>query len=323
MSEIEAPRVDVEEAAPGVLVARLRTGPLGLFERPLADGLREVVLRAQHDDAVRAVVVTGTHPERFVSHASIRWLQEGGRDSPRVGVRGASAVARLAGVVRRARPLAPFARRTPLRGVVELDRLHDTFLRMNSCGAIFVAALNGSALGAGAELAWACDLRLMADGAHFVGQPEILLGFNPGGGGTQRLTRLVGSHRSLLAILDGRPLAAREALAIGAVDELVAPAELVERAVVVAERYGARPKTAVAAVKRSVYLGGSTGLAGGLLRERAEFLAVLSGSDAQQRMLAYMRRTEADGELPLYDPDSYARALAAGTFGDATEPTVA
>ena len=95
------------------------------------------------------------------------------------------------------------------------------FLRMNRSGVIFVAALNGSALGLGAEFAWAYDLRVMADGDFFIGQPEVLLGIMPGGGGTQRLTRLVGTHQSLVAILEGKPFTPAEALANGAVDEVV------------------------------------------------------------------------------------------------------
>lgn len=67
-----------------------------------------------------------------------------------------------------------------MRGAAQLDRLHATFLRMNGSGVIFVAALNGSALGLGAEFAWACDLRVMAEGDFFIGQPEILLGIIPG-----------------------------------------------------------------------------------------------------------------------------------------------
>src|SRR5438874_9023739 len=143
-------------------------------------------------------------------------------------------------------------RRTPLWGAVELDRLHKTFLRMNASGVIFVAAINGSALGLGAEFAWANDLRVMADGDFFIGQPEVLLGFPPGGGGTQRLTRLIGTHRSLVAILEGKPFTPAEALANGAVDEVVPPDEVVTRAAELAEHLGRRPKGAVAAIKRSV-----------------------------------------------------------------------
>src|SRR5262249_59709767 len=75
--------------------------------------------------------------------------------------------------------------------------------RMNRCGAVFVAALNGSAMGGGCELALACDVRIMAEGPYLIGQPEILLGFPPGGGGTQRLARLLGSGRALRLVLDG------------------------------------------------------------------------------------------------------------------------
>src|SRR5205823_3834173 len=104
------------------------------------------------------VVFTGAHPERFVSHADVRWLQEGGAAVPSVGRRGASAIIRVAGSADRARFLDPVVRWTPLRAAVELDRLHATFLRMNASGVIFIAALNGSALCLGAEFAWANDL---------------------------------------------------------------------------------------------------------------------------------------------------------------------
>src|SRR6185503_7263735 len=101
----------------------------------------------------------------------------------------------------KARVLGPVVQKTPLRGVAQLDRLHATFLKMNASGVIFVAALNGSALGLGAEFAWACDLRIMADADYVIGQPEVLLGIMPGGGGSQRLPRLIGTHKALVAIL--------------------------------------------------------------------------------------------------------------------------
>jgi enoyl-CoA hydratase len=127
-----------------------------------------------------------------------------------------------------------------LWGSVQLDRLHATFLRMNGSGVIFVAALNGSALGLGAEFAWACDLRVMADGDFFIGQPEVLLGIMPGGGGTQRLTRLIGTHQSLIAILEGKPFTPAEALANGAVDAVVPADEVIARATELAEHFGSR-----------------------------------------------------------------------------------
>jgi len=203
-------------------------------------------------------------------------------------------------------------RRTPLWGAVQLDRLHATFLRMNASGVIFVAALNGSALGLGAEFAWACDLRVMADGEFFIGQPEVLLGINPGGGGTQRLTRLIGTHRSLVAILEGKPFTPAQALANGAVDEVVPPDDVVTRATELADYFGLRPREAVAAIKRAVYFGGSMELSEGLHVERTEFLGTDQSKDGQELMRDYLASTEATGELPLYHGDTYARALEAG-----------
>ena len=150
---------------------------------------------------------------------------------------------------------------------------------MNASGVIFVAALNGSALGLGAEFAWACDLRVMADGDFFIGQPEVLLGIMPGGGGSQRLTRLIGTHKSLVAILEGKPFTPAQALANGAVDDVVAPDEVVTRAAELAEYFGKRTKGSVEAIKRSVYFGGSMSLSEGLHVERTEFLQTDQSED--------------------------------------------
>jgi enoyl-CoA hydratase/carnithine racemase len=297
-----------------VLIVRVDGGPHGLFGLEIANRIEEFVDRVDRDPRVHAVVFTGAHPERFVSHADVRWLQEGGAAVPSLGRRGASAVARVARGADRARVLEPVVRRTPLWGAVELDRLHAMFLRMNGSGVIFVAALNGSALGLGAEFAWACDLRVMADGDFFIGHPEVLLGINPGGGGTQRLTRLIGTHRSLVAILEGKPFTPAEALANGAVDEVVPRDEVVARAIELAAHFGSRSKGAVAAIKRAVYFGGSMSLTEGLHIERTEFLLADQSKDAQDVMIDYLATTDSTGELPLYDPDTYARALETGSL---------
>ncbi|RNL62741.1 enoyl-CoA hydratase/isomerase family protein [Nocardioides marmoriginsengisoli] len=302
--------IDIEDRG-AVLVATLDGGPDQVFGRDVAEQLDALVDRADRDPRVRAVVITGAHRERFVSHAEVRWLQEGGAAVPALGRRGASTIARTARAVDRAH-LAGAVRRTPLSPVIDLERIHATFLRMNSSGVIYVAALNGSALGLGAEFAWAHDLRVMAEGDYVIGQPEVLLGIMPGGGGTQRLTRLVGTHRSLVAILEGKPFTPAEALAAGAVDEVVAPDEVIARALQLAVHFGARSKDSVAAIKRAVYFGGSMSLTDGLHVERAEFLTRVLSDEGQELMLDYMNRSEVEGELPLYSEGVFEEALQVG-----------
>jgi enoyl-CoA hydratase/carnithine racemase len=311
MTERVSGNLDVEDRGP-VLVVRVDGGPHQLFGKDIADQLDTLVDRADRDPNVRAVVMTGAHEDRFVSHAEVRWLQEGGAAVPSVGRRGASAIARTARTVDRAH-LGGALSRTPLGPAVDLERVHKTFLRMNRSGAIFVAALNGSALGLGAEFAWAHDLRVMADGDHFIGQPEILLGIMPGGGGTQRLTRLVGNHRSLVAILEGKPFSPAEALTYGAVDDVVPQDQVLARAIELAEHFGRRSKESVAAIKRAVYFGGSMALTDGLHVERAEFLSRVLSEDGQEQMVDYMDATDATGELPLYTSGVYAEALTRGS----------
>ena len=305
--------IDVEEHG-RVLVARLLGGPRGEFGPEIHADLQALVTRAETDEDVGAVVVTGTHPERVVAHAQLRWLQEGGAASPAVGPRGAAAVVRTARATRAVAGVRKLADRTPLGGTMELLDVHETFLRMNRCGAVFVAALNGSALGIGSELALACDYRLMADGEFVIGQPEILLGFPPGGGGTQRLVRLLGTHRALTRMLDGGGLDPQAAAEIGYVDEVVPAEELLDRALALGDHLARRLKLTVAAVKRAAYLGGSLSLEEGLHVENAEFLSTLASPGAQGAMLAYMARTEETGDLPLYDRSTYEHTLETGRF---------
>jgi enoyl-CoA hydratase len=316
--EVEG-NLEVDDRGP-VLVARIDGGPLGLFGNQIAEQLDALVDRADADPSVRAVVFTGTHPERFVSHAEVRWLQEGGAKVPSVGARGASALARTARQVNRAGGIQQAFGKTPLWPAVQLERLHKTFLKMNRSGVIFVAALNGSALGLGAEFAWANDLRVMADGDFFVGQPEVLLGIMPGGGGTQRLTRLVGTHQSLVAILEGKPFTPAQALANGAVDDVVPQEDVLARAIELAGHFGTRTKESVAGIKRAVYFGGSMSLTDGLHVESTEFLMTVLSNVGQELMVDYMKNTEAAGELPFYLPGVYDEILEAGTTRGAGAP---
>ncbi len=323
MSITNAPvgRIDIETRG-SVLIARLDGGPMAMFGEGTARDLLALLDRVEKDPSIHGVVFTGTHPTRFVGHADVRWLQEGGKSTPKLGRSAASAVVRTADFARRTPGMTTLASVTPLAGAIDLNRLHNTFLRMNTCGVIFIAALNGSALGLGSEFAQACDVRMMADGDFFIGQPEVLLGFNPGGGGTQRLTRLVGAHRALMIILEGKPLAPKDAQAIGYVDEVVPADELLERAIAKAAYLGSRPRGAIEAIKRSVYIGGSDTLPEGMHVENTEFLKVLPTADAQDLMLGYLAQIDRDGDLPFYDPPVLAETLRTGRFPLARKATI-
>jgi enoyl-CoA hydratase/carnithine racemase len=169
-------------------------------------------------------------------------------------------------------------------------------------------------MGGGSELALACDLRIARAGDHAIGQPEIMLGFPPGGGGTQRLSRLVGPAKALRIILEGRPLTPTEALDVGLVDQVVDGESLLSVAVKEAARLGARPKAAIGAAKRAIYQGASLRLDRGLRFEASEFVGALGTEEALDAMQAYVQATSELGDLPAYDSDTVAAVLARGRF---------
>ncbi|MDQ4027641.1 MAG: enoyl-CoA hydratase/isomerase family protein [Actinomycetota bacterium] len=319
MAQEDKGHLEVDDRG-SVLLVRVDGGKHGLFGLDIATQLDELVDRADADPDIHAVVFTGGRPDRFVSHADVRWLQEGGAEVPSVGRRGAAAIIDTSHKVSKARSLDAIARKTPLWGGVQVDRMHETFLKMNRSGVIYVAAINGSTLGLGAEFAWACDLRIMAAGDCFIGQPEVLLGIMPGGGGTQRLTRLIGAHRSLYAILDGKPFTPEQALAYGAVDEVVPQEEVVTRAMQLAEHFGGRVKGSVEAIKRAVYFGGSMSLEKGLRVEHVEFLGVAKSKEGQELMADYLETIDDDGELPFYDAEAYAQGIKTGRMPKSSQP---
>lgn len=149
-----------------------------------------------------------------------------------------------------------------------------TFHRVLDAVAAFprptIAAISGYALGGGCELALACDFRIASEKAVF-GQPEILLGIIPGGGGTQRLPRLVGASRAKELIFTGRQVKAAEALAIGLADEVVAPEDLHDHALAKATALSAGPVAAIALAKAAI---------DGTVTEQQAFTDVFQTADA-------------------------------------------
>jgi enoyl-CoA hydratase/carnithine racemase len=302
------------EQRESVLIGTFDNPPHGMIDRGSVAALEQLVERAENEDGIDAVVLTGSHPERFVAHYDVGEILAGVTASPAVSAGVARASLRTVAAARRIGAPDEALKRTPLAGLVELERFHEVFLRMNRCGAVFVAAINGSAQGGGCELALACDQRLMAAGDHGIGQPEILLAFPPGGGGTQRLARLMGTGKALRIVLDGAPISPEEAAELGLVDRVVPPGELLGEAIALARRLGGRPKAAIAAAKRAVYEGGSLPLPDGLRFEASQFLATAALPESVRAMEAYVEQLERTGELPLYDPETIERVADEGHF---------
>ncbi len=142
-----------------------------------------------------------------------------------------------------------------------------------------IAAISGYALGGGCELAMACDFRIAADNAR-LGQPEVLLGIIPGGGGTQRLTRLVGPARSKEIIFSGRMIEVEEALRIGLVDRTVPAAELLASALEWARSFASGAVVAQGMAKRAIDAASAPDGAAGMSLERELFAEVAGTEDA-------------------------------------------
>ena len=301
-----------------VVVATLQNPPHGLMTGVMVRELDALVGEVEHDKGIGAVVLHGAHPERFLAHYDVAELIEAARATGvRTTRRQAGAALRVVRAAARVPGAAGAIERTPAAGLLALERFHELLLRMNRVGAVFIAAIDGSAMGGGCELSLACDVRYMADGDFVIGQPEILLGIMPGGGGTQRLARLVGSGKALELVLEGTALSPQEALELGLVNRLLPQGRVLDEAIETAHRLARRPRLAVEGCKRAVYEGGSAPLPYGLHVERAAFMATMTGPAALRGMEAYVEGLQKAGELPGYDPVAREHLLA-GTYTDLT-----
>ncbi|MCH2421802.1 MAG: enoyl-CoA hydratase-related protein [Acidimicrobiales bacterium] len=174
----------------------------------------------------------------------------------------------------------------PVQRPIQADAFRDAFGAVERIPCPTIAAVNGLALGGGAELAWCCDLRILGDGSAF-GQPEVLLGILPGGGATQRLTRLVGRPNAKRMIWGGAPVKASEALALGLADEVVGDDEILDRACALAATYASGPRVAIRAAKRAIDEGVDLPLVDGINLELDLFLEVFETDDAREGVASF------------------------------------
>jgi enoyl-CoA hydratase len=217
-----------------------------------------VMDRIRRDATTRAVVVTGAGDKAFIAGADIN----------------------------------EFEGRTPV-DQYRVMKLPTVFDAIEQCPKPVIAAVNGFCLGGGMELALACDIRLASTTAKF-GQPEVNLGIIPGGGGTQRLPRIVGLGRALRLILTGDMITADDALRMGLVEEVTPPERLFDRAVALAELIASKSPVAVAAAKEATRAAMSLPLDEGLRVETALFQLCFSSEDKAEGVRAFLEKRAAN-----------------------------
>jgi enoyl-CoA hydratase/carnithine racemase len=156
-----------------------------------------------------------------------------------------------------------------------------------------IAAVSGYALGGGCELALACDMIVASEGAEF-GQPEILLGIIPGGGGTQRLARVMGKQHAMELVLTGRRIDAPEAFQLGIVNRVTARTAWFDEAIELAEVVARRPPLAVRLGKQAVLAAEETALTAGLDHERRLYELAMASEDRVEGMNAFLEKRRPD-----------------------------
>jgi len=228
---------------------------LNALNTPTWKDLRKAFEDARDDSAVRGVILTGAGDKAFIAGADISEL---------------------------AHVSAVEAEESSRFGQEVLDLIENL-------GKPVIAAINGFALGGGCETAMACTIRIAVDTAKF-GQPEVTLGLVPGGGGTQRLPRLVGKGRALQLILSGEMISAQEAWRIGLVNEVVPAAELITRAEAILKKIASNAPIAIKFALEAANKGMETSQSEGLLLEASYFGLCAATEDKKEGTTAFLEK---------------------------------
>jgi enoyl-CoA hydratase/carnithine racemase len=264
--------------------------------------LDELTAKWEADSSVRAIVITGTKPGTFITHFSVEELSKSAEMVPDAGVpsfvkAAVERVARSFEVAHRFLDHFPGVRKvlensTPdtLKSLLLLEQIHRVFVRLERMNKVVIAAINGTAMGGGCELALACDYRLMAKGDHVIGLIEVLGGIIPGAGGTQRLVATVGRAKAVEMALNGELLAPEEAERIGLITRAVDAEKLMDEAMTLARRMATRPPMAVGGAKRAMRVGTSLSADEGLVYEKLAFIAAGMHPDAKRLGRKYLCR---------------------------------
>ena len=171
---------------------------------------------------------------------------------------------------------------------------HDALAKISTLPKIFIAVINGHALGGGLEITLACDLRFAGDGKFQMGLPEVTLGLLPGNGGTQRLPRLIGKTKALSMMITGESVGPQEALTLGIVDEVFPMDSLWEDSLAYAQKLAAGPSIAIGNIKRAVIEGLGGSLEDGMQLERELMAELFDTEDATEGISAFAEKRKAE-----------------------------
>lgn len=273
MSEVLiAEDVPVEGCSPpgGVVAVWTLNRPekLNALNRDSHAAIKEQCVRVESDDSVRAIVIRG---------AAAAVPEDGAKPKPAAFAAGAD-ISEFAG--KNSDDVREFFGNNAWEAVWDLSKPT-------------IAMVDGFALGGGTELALACDLRVASTRAKF-GQPEINLGLIPGGGGTQRLCRLLGYGKAMEMTLTGEMVGADEALRIGLVNKVVEPEDLERGALELAENIARKSPYTVRVAKRVVRAALDLPFTEGVLAERSEFVALFDTEDKEIGVSAFLERKDAE-----------------------------
>jgi enoyl-CoA hydratase/carnithine racemase len=244
-----------------VVVVTIDHPPVNALSAPLLEELEAEIVRLDADDGVRAIVLKGAGERAFVAGADISEFPSL-REAASEQSGGGSA-----------------------RGIQKLGA------RMDAARTPFVAAIHGFCLGGGLELAMCCDIRVASEDAQ-LGQPEIKLGLIPGGGGTQRLPRLVGLGRAMFLNLTGDPVDGRTACEWGLVERVVPREELLDTALGLARTIAERSPHSVAVLRELVRTTRDLPLEEGLRREADGFRRCLESEDGAEGVAAFLEKRQ-------------------------------
>ncbi len=252
MAEIDTVLVDIADRVATLTINR--PDKLNALNEATRSRLVDLFADLASNDDVRVAIITGAGEKAFIAGADI----------------------------------GEFAGRTPVQqfGVM---RGRNAFQAADNFPKPLIAAINGFCLGGGCELAMACDIRIASERAK-LGQPEINLGLLPGGGGTQRLPRLVGLGQAYKLIYSGELIPASEALRIGLVDEVVPPDELDTRAKELASTIAAKSPVALRLIKEAVRASVRSPLDEGLRHEITLFGLAFASEDKEEGVKAFLEK---------------------------------